>query len=316
MRCGCASAHRSAIWPPSDQPTTTRGERSAANAASSRRDDAVDRERPSRRAEAVPRQIDRVDAIPLGKRRGEAAPHARVHRPSVQQRERRTVTGRFDVQHALHREIAAANAGASSASAAQSASTSARRMRRSQRYAQPRGALRDGRRADRRNPETPLQQRRGKPDSGALAPTISGWIAVRESRKRERERAHPLAKPLDQRARCARRARVVADHREARAQRLGQQRRGRRRVDVRTRRLHQRLDDGRMRGDERARDTRGLAQRAHVARCARTQCPFRRAIRGPLPARRSHARRRPPATRRIRRRARAAPAAARGRRPC
>ena len=37
----------------------------------------------------------------------------------------------------------------------------------------------------------------------------------------------------------------------------------RRRVDVRTRRLHQRLDDGRMRGDERAGDARRLAERAH-----------------------------------------------------
>ena len=57
---------------------------------------------------------------------------------------------------------------------------------------------------------------------------------------------------------------VAAQDREARAKRLGDERRRGGREDVGTRGLHQRFDDGRVRRHERARHARRLAERAHV----------------------------------------------------
>ena len=57
---------------------------------------------------------------------------------------------------------------------------------------------------------------------------------------------------------------IAAQDREARAKRLGDERRRGGREDVGARGLHQRFDDRGMRRHERARDAGRLAERAHV----------------------------------------------------
>ena len=137
-------------------------------------------------------------------------------------------------------------------------------VRGGQRYPQARGVRRHGRRPDRGHPHAVRRERPDSATAAALAPTTSGWIAVSDGSRRHGSVARAGAEPRDQRVQVAAPRGVVADQRERRARRLRDERRRCRRVDVRARRLHERLDDRRMRGDERARGAGRLAQRAHV----------------------------------------------------
>ena len=214
IRSGCASAHASAICPPSDQPTTTSGERSAANAASSSAHDAVDRERRSRRAEAVPRQIDRVDAMPLAR----ASPRGLPQTPECIAHPCSSTSGgpcpddSTCSAAASSRHELRPNAGASSASAV------ARARRRPRSYARRRAKRAAARSpAERSADGSPAPRSRaargacGKPRRPSRCRRrSSGWMAVGESDKRERRArasARETARSAAQDARAAARRR-------------------------------------------------------------------------------------------------------------
>ena len=109
----------------------------------------------------------------------------------------------------------------------------------------------------------------------ALSPITIGWIGVDESAELPRQRPGPLAPVRDQARKMRTPRTLVADQREARPRRLREQGGGRRRVDVRPRGLQQRLDDGRVRRDERAGHSRRLAERPHHDDALRAESEMR-----------------------------------------
>ena len=175
----------------------------------------------------------------------ERSPHARMHRPAVQQHERRT---RPDaIRRAARRSSTASclapgspqsSRRASSASASTSASTSSRECAAVSVMRKSRRAVRHRRRTDRRHPEAALPQRRrrARPPPHCRRRRAAGSASASRSSVHGRARMRSRKRAISA-TRCARRARSSRDDREARAQRLGEQRRRRRREDVRARGL-------------------------------------------------------------------------------
>ncbi len=182
--------------------------------------------------------------------------------------------------------------------------------------AQPRGSRGHRRRPDRRNEDAARSERVGH---AHRFPRIADDERLDRRRRGEqlpRELCGVRAEGVDQRAKMLAPRGIVANAPQRLAQGLGEERRRGRRVDVRPRRLDQRFDHERMRGDERARRRPRPCRAFPCRRSAPTRGRSAQASRGRRPARRSRARRRRQATHRARPRARAARAAAQCRRPC
>ena len=266
---GARAPRRARSTPPSDQPITASGCCSVANARSSAATTASMRPGLDRIAVAVARQVDDVDAMVLRERGQERREQPAVQREAVQQHEGASLPDGLDVQarYAFTSRRATARprrAHAASASAASSASTSssvcaAENDTRSR--AVPCGTV-GGRIAGTKMPRS--HNVCDSATAAAASPSTSGWIGVVDGSSVHGNAAAPARKRAIVRARRARRAcpsRIAASEASDRA---GEQRRLRGRVDVRAPGLHQRLDHRGMRGDERARHARGLAERAHV----------------------------------------------------
>ncbi len=142
-----------------------------------------------------------------------------------------------------------------------------------QRDPQARGAGRYGRRPDRGHPEAGAVECRGEREGCFVAADherLHGGLRVDRLPRRGREhRARARDEMAQMRAPAL--ALVARDQREARTDRMRDRRRRGSREDIGPRTLDQPFDHGRMRDHERARDTRGLAERADVDQVLGTQ---------------------------------------------
>ena len=133
-----------------------------------------------------------------------------------------------------------------------------------QRDAKPRGARGNRGRTNRRHPEAAIPERRGERHRCRVVSDHHGLDRRRRRQQRPWPGAHAGAKAADEPVQVRTTRAVVRDEAKARAKRLGEQWRRRRREDIRARRREQRFDHCRMRGDERAGHPCRLAERPHV----------------------------------------------------
>ena len=182
----------------------------AANATSTRRDDRVERARRDRRAAPVPGRSTAWTRCCRASAARKRSPTARMHRPAVQQHERRAVSC------GLRRADRRSRSRDPPTQRREQRRDIVHRVRGRQRNAQPRRACRHGRRADRGHPEAALAQRHRRPPARARCRrrSAAGSPSPTASSVHGRPRA-PSRNCAISSVRCARRARVVAHDAQA-----------------------------------------------------------------------------------------------------